>query len=466
MLFAKRNSNVPTYAYEFLFAKSDSIFGSLPACRQFCLHAEAAAMPPFVLLFRLWDNRMLSVTFCVFCDSMDNKERSDAVQKCEEFIITPKAMLLDKRLGKPCLREFYGVLEQLTHRDGHCFASDRYLAGYLGCGKRTISRWINQLKEYGYIRVKYIKSPDGRNTEKRIISLTSDISPQMAKGYRHKWRGGIATNGGENNKRIIIKDDIREDDYALLIRLPKFMGKLSERDMPVYCRCQREEDARKEAEEEEAKRKFNLKLQTHRNIRDSLMDERGREAVFDKLEVNSENRKYICAAKRYCDEWAENYKNNHGLLFYGGPGRGKTTLACCIANRLLSEGVAVKAVGINSLIQRAKSSYGDGGYDEAEIKAMVKEAELLILDDLGTEYKTEWSTSFIYDIIDARYRSNRPMIITTNLTLPQLRAHLTDRNDIARTFDRLTEILTPVEFDLGNYRIQKAAQLRSEYSFV
>lgn len=265
----------------------------------------------------------------------------------------------------------------------------------------------------------------------------------------------------DGTKRIEILERCDKCGEPILIRLPEFIGSIADREQKVVCRCGKDKDIC-----EEARHKFEQRLQSHKNMRESLMDERGRSAVFEKLEVNDENRKYICAAKRYCDEWKENYKNNRGLLFYGGPGRGKTTLACCVANRLLSEGTAVKAVGINSLIQRAKSSFGEGADDETEIKAMVKDADLLILDDLGAEYKTEWSTSFIYDIIDARYRSNRPMIITTNLTLPQLRAHLTDRNGIARTFDRLTEILTPVEFNVKNYRIKKAAQLRGEYDFI
>ncbi len=94
-----------------------------------------------------------------------------------------------------------------------------------------------------------------------------------------------------------------------------------------------------------------------------------------------------------------------------------------------------------------------------------KEAALLILDDLGAELKTEWSTCFLYEIIDARYRSGKPTIVTTNLTLRQLREHLTDKNGIPRTFDRLVEGLTPVEFQCRNYRKEQAKANKSGYDF-
>ena len=265
----------------------------------------------------------------------------------------------------------------------------------------------------------------------------------------------------DGHKKPVVLEYCKVCGEPIKIRLPKLFDNMSLRDAPVICRCNKEQEER----EAEARLKFERRLNGIRYLRESLMDEKGRAARFDKIIVTGENEKYINAAKRYCDRWVDNFKNGRGLLFYGGPGRGKTTLAFCIANRLLDDGVEVKAAGVNDLIQRVKGSFSDGENAEAQLKELVKNAELLILDDLGAEYKTEWSTSFIYDVIDARYRSERPTIITTNLTLQELKEHLSDRHGVARSFDRLTEMLTPVEFKLKNYRIEKARELKETDDF-
>lgn len=91
------------------------------------------------------------------------------------------------------------------------------------------------------------------------------------------------------------------------------------------------------------------------------MDEKAKNAVFENLTVDNDNRRYIRAAENYCKHWNENYKENRGLLFYGGTGRGKTTLAYCIANRLTDRGISVKAMSVNAMIQRVRDSYSKKG---------------------------------------------------------------------------------------------------------
>lgn len=220
----------------------------------------------------------------------------------------------------------------------------------------------------------------------------------------------------------------------------------------VGCACNCIEEKRRREAEERHKAEFEHERQ--KNKKYSLMDEKARAAVFEQLEVTDENKKYIQAAEHYCRQWKQNKRENNGLLFYGMPGRGKTTIACCIANRLLDMGVAVKAMSVIDMLQRVRDSYDNFGQDgETELKREIKDADMLILDDLGAEYRTEWSAALVYEIIDARYRSGKPSIITTNLTISDLKAHLTDKNGISRTYDRLIEILSPVEFKGKNYRV-------------
>ena len=83
----------------------------------------------------------------------------------------------------------------------------------------------------------------------------------------------------------------------------------------------------------------------------------------------------------------------------------------------------------------------------------VLEADLLIIDDLGTEQKNEWSASRIYNIIDSRYRNSLPTIITTNI-------NINDLEDMyhKRTYDRLMEMCTPVVSDGKSIRAQKGKE--------
>ena len=84
---------------------------------------------------------------------------------------------------------------------------------------------------------------------------------------------------------------------------------------------------------------------------------------------------------------------------------------------------------------------------------------LLILDDFGMERGTEYGLEQVYSVIDSRYRSRRPLIVTTNLTLQQIQnppdtAH-------ARIYDRLLEMCAPVRFTGGNFR-KETAQAKLE----
>ena len=67
---------------------------------------------------------------------------------------------------------------------------------------------------------------------------------------------------------------------------------------------------------------------------------------------------------------------------------------------------------------------------------------LLIIDDFGMERGTEYALEQIYNIVDSRYRSRKPLIVTTNLTLDEIR-HPQDTAH-ARIYDRLLEMCVPI----------------------
>ena len=85
-----------------------------------------------------------------------------------------------------------------------------------------------------------------------------------------------------------------------------------------------------------------------------------------------------------------------------------------------------------------------------EYIARLCRAPLLILDDFGMERGTEYGLEQVYNVIDSRYRSRKPLIVTTNLSLQDLQ-HPQDTAH-ARIYDRLLEMCAPIRFSGKNFR--------------
>jgi len=135
-------------------------------------------------------------------------------------------------------------------------------------------------------------------------------------------------------------------------------------------------------------------------------------------------------------------------LLWGDVGTGKSYVAACIANALISQGIAAlmtSATKINNefFYEKDKNKYIDA----------LNYYQLLIIDDLGVERKTDFAMENLFTVIDERYKSNKPLIITTNLTLEQMENPA--QMDHKRIYDRILEKCTPLAFDGSNKRREK-----------
>lgn len=154
-------------------------------------------------------------------------------------------------------------------------------------------------------------------------------------------------------------------------------------------------------------------------------------------------------AQAFCEK--ENCKN---LLFYGGCGLGKTFLSSCVAKKMLDSGKSViyqTATSLFSDYEDYKFSRKEGGFDE--LYELLQEADLLIIDDLGTEVSNPISSQFFLDIINKRTQLQKKIIINTNLTLDGIRNKYTER-----LFSRLFESFEILQFAGEDIRIQKLAK--------
>ena len=160
-------------------------------------------------------------------------------------------------------------------------------------------------------------------------------------------------------------------------------------------------------------------------------------------------------ARFYVDSWETMQAENIGYLFWGGVGTGKSYLAACIANALMEKEVAVCMTNFATILNDLAASFEGRN----EYISRLCSYPLLILDDFGMERGTEYGLEQVYSVIDSRYRSGKPLIATTNLTLDELR----NPEDTAhsRIYDRLLSMCVPVRFTGDNFR-QETAQRKME----
>ena len=161
-------------------------------------------------------------------------------------------------------------------------------------------------------------------------------------------------------------------------------------------------------------------------------------------------------ARAYVEHWDEAYRENTGLLLFGDVGTGKSFFAGCIANALLDRDIPVLMTNFPTILNRLTGIFSE---DRADFIASLGMYDLLIIDDLGVERNTEYAMEQMFTVIDCRYRSRKPMIITTNLKLEEIKnppdlAH-------ARIYDRILERCAPVLFSGRNFREEQAAATKA-----
>ena len=125
---------------------------------------------------------------------------------------------------------------------------------------------------------------------------------------------------------------------------------------------------------------------------------------------------YMEKLLHFCENYAQKFGPQSGnLLFMGHAGLGKTHLALAIASAVLDGGHDVLYASAAALAARLGREHFDFDSGDEWLTAC-QQADLLILDDLGTEYITPLTISVLYELINARMLANRPTVYTTNIT--------------------------------------------------
>lgn len=214
----------------------------------------------------------------------------------------------------------------------------------------------------------------------------------------------------------------------------------------IPCKCEQEKADAKRAEREERERRY----ERERRRRAGFLDRELQKCCFEN--DDGKNEKVMGIAKNYVRDFEHMKSNSKGLLFYGTVGTGKTFVAACIANALFDLGYRCLVTNFTRLINELSGMFeGKQRYLDS-----LNAYDLLVIDDLGVERNTEYMSETVTNIIDARYRSGLPLIVTTNLTSEELKTPPDIRKD--RIYSRVLEMCIPVEVAGQDRRKLKAIQ--------
>lgn len=124
-------------------------------------------------------------------------------------------------------------------------------------------------------------------------------------------------------------------------------------------------------------------------------------------------------------EYLPNFKNsNTNLLFYGNSGTGKTFLSWCIAKELLNKGFLVVYKTSDDLLRALKDIKFN---NDTDLENLLINCDLLIIDDLGSEQITDFSSTELFTLINKKILKNKKMLISTNLSLPLISKRYSER---------------------------------------
>ena len=148
----------------------------------------------------------------------------------------------------------------------------------------------------------------------------------------------------------------------------------------------------------------------------------------DRPDANGKNpRKRMEKILAFCRDYAEHFsKSSPSILMEGGTGLGKTHLSLAIAGRVIDRGFGVIYGSAPDILTALKAENSYFNTDHTVLERF-EQCDLLIIDDLGTEFPNSFTKSAAYNLLNARLAREKPTIISTNLTIPEMKSSYSDR---------------------------------------
>lgn len=210
------------------------------------------------------------------------------------------------------------------------------------------------------------------------------------------------------------------------------------------CRCEREKFER---DQEVFER--NQKILRIERLKNNAISDKNY-LLYTFANDDRKNLKISNACRKYAENFSDMLAQNNGLIFCGNVGTGKTFYAACIANSVLEQGLTALVTNIPNLLNRLSADQDE----KTRTLKIISNVSLLVLDDLGAERDTTYALEKIFEIVDTRYRAAKPLIVTTNLQVQDMK---TCSNDgYKRIFDRILHHCFPLVFVGESRRISES----------
>ena len=187
------------------------------------------------------------------------------------------------------------------------------------------------------------------------------------------------------------------------------------------------EERRKKQDEEQRIRQIEAsRIYRHERSRIPL---RFKSRRFSNYTVENDGQsKALAICQSYAEGWAKVSKAGTGLIFSGKAGAGKTHLACSIAYEVIEQGSDVQFATVAEVMRQIKSSFAkDSDTSEQQEIDYYSTIHLLILDEVGMDYGTDFNKALIFEILNNRYENMLPTILLTNLDTPALVEYMGER---------------------------------------
>ena len=200
--------------------------------------------------------------------------------------------------------------------------------------------------------------------------------------------------------------------------------------------CSKEQVEREQAASEEKARIERL-LAWQRRIGASGIPERFHDRSLENYDAQTaEQKRVLTFCQRYAADFDVVMRTGQSAIFLGRPGTGKTHLAAAIGLHVMREqNRTVLFTTVQRAIRRVKDSWNrDNNETESQAIATLVSPDLLILDEVGVQFGSDFERNVLFDVLNERYEKRRPYILLSNLNMETLTGFLGER-----VIDRIRE---------------------------
>lgn len=165
--------------------------------------------------------------------------------------------------------------------------------------------------------------------------------------------------------------------------------------------------------------------------------------LAQKMRSSGVPERYLCAEHETAPFMADSVAMGKGYYIDGPQGTGKTHLAYSVARICIGQGAKVACVSSTALME----AYRFRRKEDADLTRRLMACKLLVMDDLGKESPTQYACERLFEVIDSRYSSMRPVIVTSNYRRGEIARKLTE-GDVGRSIaSRLAEMTQSIHLD-------------------